>query len=185
MIFFSPCVSFSSILQGWKLDNDEGNMTWRQAKEEQRNKASMAKNERTTGAGNTEEKVKKHLIYDHLVRWQMEDGLGSFWRSVLRVINGVEGDRGTGQKAKVTEASRASWSKALHKFCSWNFLLQGWEVNSSMSPYLVNSSWFCQVKRIRSKTSKIRRKSPPQYFEMKLNWIHSKHLFLDAPIPCL
>lgn len=47
--------------------------------------------ERPTGAGNAKEKVKKQLIYDYLVRRQMEDGLGSSWRSVLWIINEVEG----------------------------------------------------------------------------------------------
>lgn len=84
----------------------------------------MVEKERPTGAGNTK-KVKKQLIYDHLVRRQMEDGLGSFRRSVLWIINEVEGDRGTGQKAKATEASEASWSEALPQFCSWNIFPLG------------------------------------------------------------
>lgn len=106
---FSLCGSFffSCLLQDWKLEYDEGKFTWRQAKEEQRNMASMVM-ERPTGAGNAKEKVKKQLIYDHLVRRQMEDGLGSFWRSVLWVINEVEGCRGTWHKAKATEASGES-----------------------------------------------------------------------------
>lgn len=81
----------------------------------------MVEKERPTGAGNAEEKVRKRLIYDHPVRRQMEDGVGSFWRSVLWIINEVEGNRGTRQKVKVTEASGASWSKALPQICSWNF----------------------------------------------------------------
>lgn len=64
-----------------------------------------------TGTGNTKEKVKKQQIYDQLVRRQMEHGLGSFWGSVLWIINEVEGDRGPGQKTRVTEASGATWSK--------------------------------------------------------------------------
>lgn len=78
----------------------------------------MVEKERPTGAGNAERKVKQQLINDHLVRRQMENGLGSFWRSVLWIINEVEGDGGTRQKAKVTEARGASWSKALPQFCS-------------------------------------------------------------------
>lgn len=60
--------------------------------------------ERPTGAGNAKEKVKKQLIYDHLLKRQMEDGQGSFWRSVLWIINEVEGCKGGRNKAKATEA---------------------------------------------------------------------------------
>lgn len=62
--------------------------------------------EKPTGAGNAKKKVRKQLIYDHLVRREMEDGLGSFWRSVLWIINEVEGCRGSRYKAKATEATR-------------------------------------------------------------------------------
>lgn len=63
------------------------------------------------GTGNTKEKVKKQQIYDQLVRRQVEHGLGSFWRSVLWVINEGEGDGRPGQKTGVTEASGATWSE--------------------------------------------------------------------------
>lgn len=65
----------------------------------------------------------------HVVKRQMEHGLGSFWRSVLQIINKGEGDRETGQKAKVTKAKRAFWIKALPQFCSWNFFPSEWKVN--------------------------------------------------------
>lgn len=82
--------------------------------------------ERPTGAGNAKEKVKKQLIYDHLVRRQMEDGLGSFWRSVLWIINEVEGHRGTRHKAKATEASGGLFGvKLCHSFAAGTFFLQG------------------------------------------------------------
>lgn len=70
--------------------------------------------ERPTRAGNAKEKVKNQLIYDHLVKRQMEDGRGGFWRSVLFleecpfivlwIINEVEGCWEGRNKAKATEA---------------------------------------------------------------------------------
>lgn len=53
------------------------------------------------------------MIYDHLVGRQMEDGLGSFWRSVLWIINEVEGYRGIGTKQRQQKPLGAFWSKTL------------------------------------------------------------------------
>lgn len=147
--FFFPC-----LLQDWKLDYGEGKFTWRQAKEEQRNMASLVM-ERPTEAGNAKEKVKKQL------EWEPGEKIAGRWFGKLLEEYPVDYELSRGmqgmQEQRQQKPLGVFWSKALPQLCTWNFFPLGWKVNSSMLPYLRNSFRFCQVNhKSRSKTSKIR-----------------------------